>query len=151
MTDQEAARGTPPNQKQLAKDLGDRLSLWDGVVAMGSPFGAIWRWAHSEVTGIWTYRCYLPGDRFFIALSLTGDRLEASLNLKPEEWDDVIGEGAEERARIETLRTTAIATGDDPAWIHVPMVTDAELPLLAKLLFARARRIQAPRSKKRRR
>lgn len=151
MTEPTTPRGTPPNTKDLGRTLGPKVALWDGVVEMGKEFGATWRWMHSEATNTWSYRAYLPGDRFFVALSLVPDGLEASLNLKPEEWDYVAGETAEEQALFEELRTRALASGDDPAWLHVPMASSTSLPLLARLLFARGRRIQAPRTKKRRR
>ena len=145
-----APRGTPPNRKQLTKHLGPRLALWDAVVAMAPEFGAVWRWAHSEATQAWSYRAYLPGERFFIALSLTETGFETSLNLKPEEWDWVAGAGAAEHELLDGLRDKALASGDNPAWVHVPMVDESSLSALAKLLFARARRVQAPRGKKRR-
>jgi hypothetical protein len=153
MTDQTpttAPRGTPPNRKQLTTHLGSRLALWDAVIAMAPEFGAVWRWAHSEATGSWSYRSYLPGERFFIALSLTDSGFETSLNMKPEEWDWVGGAGATEIDFLEGLRAKALASGDNPAWLHIPMESEASLPALAKLLFARARRVQAPRGKKRR-
>lgn len=150
MTEPTSPRGTPPNQKQLARDLGPRLALWDGAVEMVKQFGATWRWAHSEATGSWSYRAYLPGDRFFVSLSLPEGRLEASLNLKADEWDAVTGEGADERARLAELQARATDSGEDPAWIHFVLTDEACLPVLAKLLFARARRVQAPRAKKRR-
>lgn len=143
-------RGTPPNRKQLTQALGNtRLALWDAAVAMAPEFGGVWRWAHSEATNAWTYRAYLPGDRFFMALSLVEDGFEASLNLKTEEWDWVGGAGAKEHELLEALRDQAAASGDNPAWLHLPMNDQAALPALAKLLFARGRRVQAPRGKKR--
>lgn len=141
-------RGTPPNQKQLSKDLGPRLALWDGAIAMVKDFGATWRWVHSEVTNSWSYRAYLPGERFFVALSLVETRLEASLNLKAEEWDWVTGETGDERKALDDLYKQAMASGDDPAWLHVELAEQSSLPVLAKLLFARGRRVQAPRKKK---
>jgi hypothetical protein len=146
-TEPTTPRGTPPNQKQLGRDLGARVALWDAVVDMGKEFGAAWRWVHSEATGAWTLRAYLPGDRFFLALSLVDGAIEASLNLKAEEWDYVAGEGPTEGAYLDGLRDQALASGKEPAWLHVPIVDKASLPMLAKLLFARGRRIEQPRSK----
>ncbi len=151
MTETPTPRGTPPSTKELGRSLGPKVALWDGVVEMGKEFGATWRWMHSEATNTWSYRAYLPGDRFFAALSLTPEGLEASLNLKTEEWDYVSGETPEERVLFDDLRARATASGDDPAWLHVPIESSASLSALARLLFARGRRIQAPRSKKRHR
>lgn len=151
MTDAPTPRGTPPSTKELGRTLGPKIALWDSVVEMGKEFGATWRWMHSEATGAWSYRAYMPGDRFFIALSLVPAGLECSFNLKAEEWDYVSGETAEERALFEDLRAKAEASGDEPAWLHVPIEHQASLPALARLLFARGRRVQAPRTKKRRR
>lgn len=144
------SRGTPPNEKQLKAHLGARRPLWDNVVEMVKEFGATWRWMHSEATGQWSYRAYLPGDRFFVALSLVPEGMELSLNLKTEEWDWVPNAPKEEQEFLDELRTKALATGDDPAWVHVPVTSQATLPAIAKLMFARGRRVQAPRGKKRR-
>ena len=151
MTDTPAFRGTPPNDKQLAKQLGPRLSLWQAVVAMVQEFEATWRWAHSEATEAWTYRAYLPGNRFFVTLSLTESGFEASFNLKAEEWDAVFIENAEEQAIVDAQRDKALATGEDPAWVHMAIASDADLKALTKLLVARGRRVQPPRKGKRRR
>jgi hypothetical protein len=145
----ETPRGTPPNEKQLKKHLGERFALWNGAIAMVREFGATWRWVHSETTGQWTYRSYLPGERFFVALSLQGDDLEASLNLKAEEWDAIHGENAGEREQLDALHKKAIESGDDPAWVHAKLAATSDLNVLAKLLFARGRRVQAPRKKRR--
>ena len=151
MTETPPLRGTPPSTKDLGRTLGPRIALWEGVVEMGKEFGATWRWMHSEATNTWSYRAYLPGDRFFAALSLVPAGIEASLNLKPDEWAYVGGETAEEHDLFEALKAKADASGDDPAWLHVPIETSASLQALARLLFARGRRVQAPRTKKRRR
>lgn len=143
-------RGTPPSAKELAKELGPRAPLWDAVVSMVKEFDAIWKWAHSETTWTWGYRAYLPGERFFVGLSMQGDGLEASLNIKTEEWDTIVGDGQAERDALAVLQERALATGEDPAWLHVSLTSDAELPVLAKLLFARGRRVQQPRRSKRR-
>lgn len=152
MTDSPSTpRGTPPNRKQMTQHLGAAgLALYDAAVNMGTEFGATWRWAHSEATGAWTYRAYMPGERFLMALSLADTGFEASLNLKPEEWEWIHGERTDERAVLDALRDKAIATGDSPAWLHVPMASQLDLSVLAKLLFARGRRVEAPRRKKRR-
>jgi hypothetical protein len=145
----EAPRGTPPNTKQLLRALGDHLKRWDAVIAMGREFGATWRWMHSEQTGQWSYRSYLPGDRFFMALSLQEPAFEVSLNLKAEEWELIPGTTAAERAYLDALQEKALASGDEPAWVHALVTEEAQLPAIAKLLFARGRRIQPPRKKKR--
>jgi hypothetical protein len=145
----EAPRGTPPNQKQLQRALGGSLKLWDAVIAMGREFGATWRWMHSEATGQWSYRSYLPGERFFMALSLREPSFEVSLNLKAEEWDLIAGESHAERAYLDAIQEKARASGDEPAWVHALVTEEAQLPAVAKLLFARGRRVQPPRKKKR--
>jgi hypothetical protein len=150
MTDQPTFRGTPPNTKQLKAALGPRLALWEATIAMVVEFGAVWRWAHSEATHSWSYRAYLPGERFFVAISLVGDGFELSLNLKTEEWEWVAGSGKEETEFLDALHAQATASGENPAWLHIPMTTEDRLPAIAKLLFARGRRVQAPRGKKRR-
>jgi hypothetical protein len=150
MTDTPAFRGTPPNAKALKQKLGDRLALWEATIAMVIEFGAVWRWAHSEATNSWSYRAYLPGERFFTALSLTEDGFELSVNLKAEEWDWVTGTGRAEQEVLDALHEKAKATGEEPAWLHVPVTEEATLGVITKLLFARGRRVQAPRNKKRR-
>ena len=148
MTDTPAFRGTPPNQKQLAQHLGTGLTLWHSAVTMTKEFGAEWRWAHSEATGGWSYRAYLPGDRFFVSLSLRETGFEASFNMKAAEWELVHPEGEAERETIEAFKARAVASGEDPAWLHVPVATEADLKALSKLLVARGRRVQPPRGKK---
>ncbi|HEY9721338.1 MAG TPA: DUF3788 family protein [Oscillatoriaceae cyanobacterium] len=148
MTEPTAPRGTPPNQKQLTKSLGPKLAVWDGVVEMGTEFEAKWRWMHSEATGSWSYRAYLPGDRFLMALSPLDDKLELSLNLKAEEWDFIHTPDPAESAFLDALREEALASGKDPAWLHIPLESTAVLPAIAKLLIARGRRVQPPRRKK---
>ena len=96
-----APRGTPPKQSELLRSLGDRAVYWNGAVEMGKEFDATWRWVHSEAQGAWTYRSYLAGDRFFMALSLQEGRIEASLNLKAEEWETVHGRDDEEEERAD--------------------------------------------------
>jgi len=78
-------------------------------------------------------------------------QFELSLNLKGEEWAWVPnGETEPERAFLEGLEAKARASGEDPAWLHVAVNESGQLPAIAKLLFARARRVQPPRGKKRR-
>lgn len=148
-TEPPTPRGTPPSTKELGRTLGPKTALWEGVIEMVKEFGATWRWMHSEATNTWSYRAYLPGDRFFAALSLVPEGIEASLNLKPDEWDYVGAETTAEHDLFDALKAKALASGDDPAWLHVPIVDQASLPALARLLFARGRRVQAPRTKKR--
>jgi hypothetical protein len=150
MTEPTTPRGTPPNDKQLAKDLGPRLALWNAIAAMVKDFDANWRWVHSENQNTWTFRSYLPGERFFCAITAIAGGLEVSLNMKAEEWEAIDGANAAERETLAALREKALATGDEPAWIHVPMKSEADLPVLAKVLFARGRRVQPPREKKKR-
>lgn len=149
MTDTPAYRGTPPSTKELAAQLGPRRALWDALVELVATFDSTWRWMHSEMTNSWSYRAYQPGDRFFVALSPSTDALELSLNMKAEEWDIIHTPDAAEQAFLEGLRDQAIATGKDPAWLHVKVTSQSQLPAIAKLLFARGKRLQAPRSKKR--
>lgn len=151
MTDTPISRGTPPSDKQLAKQLGPRLEVWKSVVALIKEFEANWRWAHSEATGTWSYRAYLPGDRFFVSLSFTEGGFELSVNVRAEEWDWLPPTNAAENAFLDPLRAKATASGEDPAWLHIPVSSQDELPAIAKLLVARGRRIQAPRAKKRKR
>lgn len=151
MTEPTSPRGVPPNTKQLGRDLGPRMALWDAIADMVKEFGATWRWVHSEAQDAWTFRSYLPGERFFCALTAKPDLIEVSLNLKTEEWDAVVGGNAAERETLDRLKAIAVATGDEPAWLHVPMKVEGDLPVLAKVLFARGRRVQPPRDKKKRR
>ena len=148
MTEPTTPRGTPPNDKQLAKDLGPRKALWDAIADMVKEFGAIWRWVHSEAQDAWTFRSYLPGERFFCAITMIEGGLEVSLNLKAEEWEAIDGSTAAERETLAALQAKALASGDEPAWLHVPMKSAADLPVLAKVLFARGRRVQPAREKK---
>lgn len=140
-------RGNPPNRDTLAERLGERLALWNEVRETVVEIGATWKWAYSEATHTWSYRSYQEGDRFFAALSLTDDGFEVSLNLRADEWDGLVASSPEEQSRLDALRGQAAAKGEDPAWLHVPVTTSADLPLLAKLLVARARRVQKPRLK----
>jgi len=61
----------------------------------------------------------------------------------------VEGHTHEERAFLDAVQAKARASGEEPAWVHVQVTEQAHLPALAKLLFARGRRVQAPRKKKR--
>jgi hypothetical protein len=148
MTETPAFRGTPPNQKTLSQRLGSRFFLWEAVIDLGKAFEATWRWAHSEKMGAWSNRAYLPGDRFFMAMSLTQAGFEVSFNLMKDEWDSLYPEGAEEIAFLALLREKALASGEEPAWVHMPLATEADLKALSKLLAARGRRVQLPRGKK---
>ena len=152
MSDAAAPRGTPPNDKQIAKQLGpDRLALWESVLAVIKEFGATLRWMHSESTGSWSYRSYLSGDRFFTTLSLTDGGFELSVNLKPEEWEYIGPVGQAARSKLDELQRGALASGDDPAWVHVPVESETDIHVVSQLLLARGRRVQAPRTKKRKR
>lgn len=147
-----APRGTPPNDKQIAKHLGaDRLPLWESVLAVIKEFGATSRWMHSENTGSWSYRSYLSGERFFTTLTLTDAGFELSVNLKPEEWGYIGPVGTAARAKLDALQEQALASGDDPAWVHVPVESETDIHVVSQLLLARGRRVQAPRTKKRKR
>lgn len=143
-----AARGNPPNRERLAEHLGDRLALWNEVRETVVEIGGTWKWAYSEATHTWNYRSYLAGERFFAALTLKDSTFEVSLNLKADEWDGVTASSPDEQRRIEAMRQEAAAKGEDPAWIHMPVTSAADLALLAKILVARARRVQKPRLKK---
>lgn len=140
-------KGKPPNREQLAERLGDRLDWWNAIRETVTEIGATWRWVYSDATGAWSYRSYLPGDRFFAALSLTDGAFEVSLNLKADEWEAVSAASPEEQALLERLKASALASGDDPAWLHVPVNAPSDMDLLAKILVARARRVQKPRLK----
>ncbi|HEY9765246.1 MAG TPA: DUF3788 family protein [Chroococcales cyanobacterium] len=143
--------GNPPTQGKLAERLKDHLSLWNDVVLTATDTGATWRWMYSEKIDTWSYRAYLPGDRFFAALSLTDSGFEVSLNLKSEEWDSLYLGTPLMEAKIATLRAKADESGDDPAWIHLSITGRSDLPMIASLFAARARRIQPPKSSRRRR
>lgn len=137
----------PPAEAEIRRLLGSRFALWKMVVATAPEFGARWRWAFSEATGAWSYRAYLPGERFFVALAHAGDHPEVSFNLKAEEWAWVPPGPPSEEARLDALREKALASGDEPAWVHVEIAGEADLPLLSKLLFARGKRVQPQRRK----
>jgi hypothetical protein len=149
MTDSNPAptRGLPPNRERLAQALGDRLDDWNALRETVIEIGATWKWAFSEATGAWSYRSYLSGDRFFVALSLIDGGFEVSLNLKADEWDAISAATPEERALFDRLKATALASDQDPAWVHVPASDPAAMSLLAKMLVVRARRVQKPRLK----
>lgn len=140
-------RGNPPKREQLAELLKDHLAQWNEVRETVIEIGATWKWAYSEATNTWTYRSYLPGDRFFASLTLKDDGFEVSTNLKADEWAAITPATPADAALLETLRTKALATGDDPAWVHVAVTGKEALPLLAQLLVTRARRPQKPRLK----
>lgn len=144
---QAAARGNPPNRDQLAEFLKDRLPLWNEVRETVKEIGADWKWAYSEATGSWSYRSYLPGDRFFASLMLADDGFEVSLNLKSDEWQAIVASSREEQARLDLLRSKMRGSENEPAWIHLPVTDSSALPLLATILVTRARRIQKPRLK----
>lgn len=141
-------RGRPPNREALSEALGERMSAWNAFRETVVDIGATWKWAYSEANGSWSYRSYQPGDRFFAALSLVGGGMELSLNMKADEWAALTPGNPEEAALLERLKTAAMATGQDPAWIHVPLADETALALVAKILVVRARRPQAPRLKK---
>ncbi|MNX68319.1 hypothetical protein D3C86_994900 [compost metagenome] len=140
-------RGNPPKREQLAELLKDHLAQWNEVRETVAEIGATWKWAFSEATNTWTYRSYLPGDRFFASLTLKDEGFEVSTNLKADEWDAVTPTSPEEAALLESLRAKALASGDDPAWLHVAVTGKETLPLLAQILVVRARRPQKPRLK----
>ena len=139
-------RGNPPNRDQLAERLGDRLALWNEVRETVIEIGATWTWVFSEATQVWSYRSYQEGERFFVAMTLMADGFEVSLNLKAEEWAGIVAGSSGEQVQIDRLRGSA--DGDEPAWIHLPVRDSSVLPLLAKILVARARRVQKPRLKR---
>lgn len=140
-------KGRPPRREQLEEALGERLPLWNTLRETVIEMGATWKWAYSEATGTWSYRSYLEGDRFFVALSLTESGFEASLNLKADEWEAIAVETPREAELMAQLKEAAQASGQEPAWIHVP-VSDADvLALVTKIVVVRARRVQKPRLK----
>lgn len=141
-------KGRPPNRDQLAERLGERMAWWDEVRETVLEIGATWKWAYSDATASWNYRSYLPGDRFFVALSLTDGGFEVSLNLKTEEWEALSAESPAEATLLESVKAKAAASGDDPAWVHVPVQNRTALALLAKMLVIRAKRVQKPRLKR---
>lgn len=140
-------KGRPPNREQLAETLGDRLDWWNAIRETIMEMGATWKWAYSEATASWTYRSYQEGDRFFAAMSLTDGGFEVSLNLKTDEWPAVTPETPEESALLDALKAKAQESGQDPAWLHVPVTGSGALSLLPKILVVRARRVQKPRLK----
>lgn len=142
-----SARGTPPNRRQLAEYLKENASRWEAVRETALDFGATWKWAYSDKTEKWSCRAYLPGDRFFASLTLTDAGFEVSLNLKAEEWALMPPATPQQAEKIEALRESALASGEDPAWIHVPVSTDDDLAIVAALFVARGRRVQKPRLK----
>jgi hypothetical protein len=142
------SRGRPPNRDQLAEHLGDRLAFWNAIRETVVDIGATWKWVYSDATGTWSHRSYLSGDRFFASLSLVEGGFEISLNLKADEWPAVTPETPAEQALFERLMTAATSTGQDPAWVHVPVSDPSALSLITKLLVIRARRVQPPRLKK---
>ncbi|GEM_PF-1101140 len=146
-TPEAAPKGRPPNVDQLEARLGTQMVAWNAIRETVVAIGATWRWVHSDATGSWSYRSYLSGDRFFAALSLTDAGFEVSLNMKAEEWPGITAEGPDESALLERLQSAALATGQDPAWVHVPISDGPALALLTKILVVRARRVQKPRLK----
>ena len=149
MTEPTTPRGTPPNVKQLARDLGPRLALWDAIAAMVKEFGATWRWVHSEQQNTWTFRSYLPGERFFCAISPVDGGLEVSLNIKAEEWDAIDGSNAAERVtwvksarKVDTLEyvpstaftSSSTVAGSGCSWA----VAEVDNPAKARLTVRRA-------------
>lgn len=151
--DPNPARGNPPNRERLAELLGETMPWWNDLRSLAIEMGATWKWAYSENTGSWNYRSYLEGDRFFATLTPIEDQekgekkgFEASLNLKQEEWN-AVSPTPEENPTFEALRAKALESGDDPAWLHVPVKDAAALSLLVKLFVARGQRVQKPRRK----
>lgn len=118
---------------------------------MATETNATWRWMYSEKADKWSYRAYLAGDRLFAILTIQPEGFEVSLNLKPEEWDYIYVDDAEMEAKIAVLKEKALSSGDDPAWIHLPVENKRDIPLVARLFAARARRFQPPKQKKGRR
>lgn len=144
-------RGTPPAEKVLKDRLAEKLPYWNSLVETGRELDGIWRWMYSDATNTWSFRSYLPGDRFLMALSLTETGFEASLNLKAAEWEWITAADPDEQAHIDGLQAKAIKSGDEPAWIHVDIDGEAVLPMFAKLIFARSKRVQNTKAKKKRR
>lgn len=140
-------RGTPPNRRQLAEFLKENVSRWEAVRETALDFGVTWKWAYSDNTEKWSCRAYLPGDRFFAALTLTETGFEVSLNLKAEEWGIVPPVTPQQEAKIAGFREKALDSGDEPAWVHVPVSNDDDLAIVAALFVARGRRVQKPRLK----
>lgn len=140
-------KGRPPNREQLAELLGDRLEWWNAVRENILEMGATWKWAYSEASLSWSYRSYLSGDRFFVALSLQDGGFEVSLNLKADEWPAIVAETPKEAATLDRLKAAAQESGQDPAWVHVSVSEPEILGLLTKIFVVRARRVQKPRLK----
>lgn len=140
-------KGRPPNREQLAETLGDRLAWWNAIRETILEMGATWKWAYSDATGAWSYRSYLSGDRFFVALSLAAPGFEVSLNLKADEWPAIALETPQEAETVNKLKADALASGQDPAWVHVAVNDPEILGLLTKIFVVRARRVQKPRLK----
>jgi hypothetical protein len=129
----------------LARMLANSLESWNGVRETVLDLDATWRWAYSDSTGRWNYRAYQEGDRFLVALTPAEGTFEVSLNLRASELDTVeAGTPAEELA-LGRLREGL--SGQADGWVHVPVASSAELPLVLRLLATRARRVQKPRSR----
>ncbi|HBN08748.1 MAG TPA: hypothetical protein DD435_08900 [Cyanobacteria bacterium UBA8530] len=142
-----AAHGNHPTQRKLAERLQSNLALWNEICLMASEIGATWRWMYSDRTEQWSFRAYLPGDRFFTSLSLTDSDFEVSLNLKFEEWDALYLPTPEMEARLAEPRAKAAESGE--AWIYLPVKEKSDIPLVASLFAARSRRQQTPKSSRR--
>jgi hypothetical protein len=140
-------KGRPPNREQLTEILGDRLEWWNAIRETIMTMGATWKWAYSEPTATWSYRSYQEGDRFFVALTPAPGGFEVSLNLKAEEWPAITAENPHEGELLARLKAEALASGQDPAWLHVPVTGPDALTLLTKIFVVRARRVQKPRLK----
>jgi hypothetical protein len=137
----------PPNRRQIADYLKENAARWDAIRETAPDFGATWKWAYSDKTEKWSCRAYLPGDRFFASLTLTDNGFEVSLNLKQDEWATIVPTSPRQEPKIADLREKALASGEDPAWVHVSVASDDDLALVVALLVARARRVQKPRLK----
>ena len=140
-------KGRPPNREQLAETLGDRLTWWNAIRETILEMGATWKWGYSEASQTWSYRSYQEGDRFFVALSLQDGGFEVSLNLKADEWPAIIPESSQEAETLGRLKAAAQESGQEPAWIHVSVSEPEVLGLLTKIFVVRARRVQKPRLK----
>lgn len=141
----------PPSPKKLAEHLKNKLPLWNEVCLMATETGTSLRWMYSEKSGKWSYRADQPGNRYFATLSFNDSGFEVSLNLRSEEWDYIYVDNAQMEAKIADLRANAEKSGDDPAWIHLPVNEQADIPLVARLFAARARRLQPIKTKSGRR
>jgi len=138
-------RGNPPNRDKLSRMLAGCLETWNGVRETVLDLDATWKWAYSEATESWNYRAYQEGERFLVAMTPAEGSFEVSLNLRAGELTSVEAGNPSEALVLDRLREGL--GGHVDGWVHLPVASSAELPLVLRLLATRARRVQKPRSR----